>query len=76
MKDEINDLIRACESKRLIIYSKNHYNVFKMLHQSLKGEPYKGENLPVLFFMHNGCNVSVLSDSLEQSDFDEEFAFI
>ena len=68
MKKELNKLTKTGEVTTINIYSKNHFNFFKLLYKEVKGESYRGANLPSLCFRHEGVFYSVLSNDLEHQD--------
>lgn len=78
IKEAIEKLSKASEAKQVTIYSKNHFNFFKLLYREIKGEPYKGDNIPVLEVKDGGVTYTIMSSDLMQDDlgFGEELGFI
>jgi len=77
MKEAFDKIKKDVSS--VVIYSPNHYNLFKMLYQQFKGETYNGDNLPVLNFKASGFDISVVDKELDNESFlindDEDYDY-
>jgi len=68
IKELIENLKSVGDCQHIVIYSKNHYSFFKALYKDLKGESYKGENIPCLEVKVGGLTVTVMNEEMRITD--------
>ncbi len=68
IKELIGGLKQVGDCNHIVIYSKNHYNFFKALYKELKGEQYKGQNIPCLEVKASGITVTVMNEDMRITD--------